>query len=232
MMSAHMLNLLGVALVFLGFALRLNALAVVTAASVVTCLVAGFSLHDTATMLGQLFVDNRFMVMPVILMVPVVGLLERAGLRERVISMVEDTRATSPGRVLWLYQLVRGVSSMFGLSIGNHASMVRPLIAPLAEGAAQAQGEELDEASAEGIRAHAAAAENVGNFFADDIVVAVGALLLIQGFFDSVGVAVTLRHLKWWSLPTAICAMVVGLWRYRVLDAELQRRRSGKERAP
>ena len=104
--------------------------------------------------------------------------------------------------------------------------MVRPLIVPMAEGAAKARGE-LGEATRERVRAHGAAAENVGNFFSDDILVAVGALLLVKGFFDTAGVVVTLEKIKLWSMPTALWVLLVGWWRYRALDRWLARRKDG-----
>eukprot|EP01035_Chromulina_nebulosa_P003744 gene3744-5113_t len=119
---------------------------------------------------------------------------------------------------------------MVGINVGNHAAMVRPLIAPMAEGAAKAQHGPLSDEERTKVRAHAAAAENVGNFFSDDIVVAVGALLLIKAFFDNAGVEVQLGALKWWSAPTALWVIAVGWWRYRRLDARLKRASEKKEK--
>lgn len=217
-----MIKLLGLVLVGVGFAFRLNPLPVVVVAGLVTGLLAGFSPQEVVTMIGQFFVDNRALTLPVILMVPVVGVLERHGLQECVAKLIRRSQGATAGRVAWLYQVLRGLSSMVGLSIGNHASMVRPLIVPMAEGAAKQDGELADEAKQE-IRAHAAAAENVGNFFSDDIVVAVGAVLLIKAFFDNAGVAVDLSDIKRWSLPTAVWVIAVGWWRYRRLDVRLRR---------
>lgn len=240
-----MIKLLGILLIAVGFALRWNALLVVMLAGLATGLLAGFSFREIMQMTGQFFVDNRALTLPVILLVPVVGLLERHGLQQHVSALMRRMAAATAGRVLWIYQAVRGVSSMFGMSIGNHASMVRPLVAPMAEAAnalpAEAANAPRAEAGSgdpallekEAIRAHAAAAENVGNFFADDIFVAVGALLLIKGFFDTVGVPVRLQDIQWWSAPTALWVLLVGWWRYRALDARLWRDRGtaggGKE---
>ena len=217
-----MIKLLGLVVVAVGFACRVNPLLVVVAAGLLTGVLAGFSPHEVVTMIGQFFVDNRGLTLPVILMVPVVGILERHGLQEQVGTLMRKTQAVTAGRVLWIYQVVRGLASMVGLSLGNHASMVRPLIVPMAEGAEQRRGEPGEAGRAE-IRSHAAAAENVGNFFSDDIVVAVGAVLLIKAFFDNAGVVVALGDIKRWSLPTAMWVMALGWWRYRQLDARLRR---------
>jgi uncharacterized membrane protein len=218
------IKLAGLAVVALGFALRINALLVIVVAGIVTGLAAGLSLQEIVTLIGKFFVDNRALTLPVILMVPVVGVLERHGLQERVATLVRRLVAATAGRVLWLYQAIRALTSVFGLNIGNHASMVRPLIAPMAEAAAESRAGPLEPARRAEIRAHAAAAENVGNFFADDIVVAVGALLLVKASLDSAGVEVPLRAIKLWSLPTALWVVLVGWWRYRRLDARLGRK--------
>lgn len=226
-----MIKLVGMLLVVVGFGLRWNTLAVAVGAGLVTGWAAGFGPWEVLALLGQFFVDNRYMTVPVVLMVPVVGVLERHGLQEQVAALMRRAAAVSAGRVLWLYLCVREVTSMFGLSIGNHASMIRPLIVPMAEGAAGlAEGKvaatEAGREASDRIRAQAAAAENAGNFFADDIVVAVGALLLLHGTLAAAGVEVTLRELKLWSIPTALWVMAVGWWRLRGLDRWLERRRS------
>ena len=216
-----MIKLVGILVIVVGFAFRWNALLVVVLAGIATGLVSGFSWGEIVQMSGQFFVDNRALTLPVILLLPMVGLLERHGLQERVAQLMRRAKAATAGRVLWTYQFVREGTSMFGISMGNHASMVRPLVVPMAESAAAKEGLLTDESSQK-IRAHAAASENVGNFFADDIFVAVGALLLIKGFFDSVGVEVSLADIKLWSAPTALWVLAVGWWRYRVLDAKLR----------
>lgn len=222
-----MLKLLGILIVAVGFALRLNTLLSVLAAGIITGLIAGFSLNEIMTMLGSFFIENRFMTLPVILMMPVIGLLEKHGLQERAAILIRGAGAATAGRVLMLYQTIREGTSMLGLSIGNHASMVRPLIAPMAEGAAAARHGDLSDEQVMMIRAHSAASENIGNFFADDILVAVGPVLLMKGFFDVAGVPVELLHLAWWGLPTALWVLAVGWWRNHVLDQKLKQMTAG-----
>jgi uncharacterized membrane protein len=219
-----MIKLVGILLVALGFGFRINALVVVLVAGVATGLAAGLSPREVAELLGKLFVDNRGLTLPIVLMLPVVGLLEKHGLQQRVAGLMRQARAATAGRVLWLYQALRGGLSVFGISLGSHAGMVRPLVAPMAEGAAQVRGE-LAPKTQETIRAHAAAAENVGNFFSDDIVVAVAALLLVKSFFDAAGVPVSLAMIQLWSVPTALWVLAVGWWRYRALDRWLARQK-------
>lgn len=227
-----MIKLLGILVVAVGLVFRWNTLAVVLVAGLISGGLAGFSFHEIMTMIGRFFTDNRALILPVVLMVPVVGVLERHGLQERVAWLIRRAQAATAGRVLWLYQAVRGGSSVFGLSVGNHASMVRPLIAPMAEAAAGVTSAGGDGQGREQVRAHAAASENVGNFFSDDIMVAVGALLLIEAFFRNAGVEVGLRDLQLWSVPTAIWVLAVGAWRYRVLDRRLRPAAPPRKEAP
>jgi uncharacterized membrane protein len=166
-------------------------------------------------------------------MVPVIGLLERHGLRERAEILIRKSRAASAGRVLLLYTAVRQISIALGISIGGHAGAVRPLVAPMAEAAAHSEHGPLPEADTTDIRAHAAAAENIGNFFGEDIFIAVGAILLMKGFFDSQGIEVGVWAMALWSVPTALIAFVAMWWRTRALDRRLSKRaaqRRGEDR--
>lgn len=218
-----MLKLIGILVVGCGFALRLNTLLVVVAAGVATGLVSGMSFNDVVTQFGALFVESRYMTMVVILVVPLIGMLEHHGLQQRAEILIRQTRAATAGRVLLLYSALRQITISVGVRIGEHASMVRPLIAPMAEAAARAQHGDIDEKTIATIRAHAAAAENVGNFFGEDIFVAVGAVLLMSGFFQSVHLEVSIWAMALWGIPTAVVAFGLTAWRMRALDRRIAR---------
>jgi uncharacterized membrane protein len=223
-----MIKLLGILVVAVGFGFRVNALVVVLAAGLVTGLAAGFPFREVVALIGKFFVENRGLILPIVLMLPVVGLLEKHGLQERVAVLMRRAKAATAGGVYGLYQVLRGGFSVFGISLGSHPGMVRPLIVPMAESAAEARGE-LSPGTRERLRAHGAAAENVGNFFSDDIFVAVGALLLVKSFFATAGVPVTLATIQLWSAPTALWVVLVGWWRYRALNRWLARQKGGAQ---
>jgi len=227
-----MLKLIGIAIVAAGFALRLNTLLVVMAAGLVTGLVSGISIHQTITYFGEYFVQNRYMSLSIVLALPVIGLLERYGLRERAEFLIRRQARATAGRVILLYQGVREITIALGIPIGGHPQMVRPLVAPMAEGAATAEHGPLSEAQTADIRAQSAAAENVGNFFAEDVFIGVGAILLMKGFFDSVGLNVSVWDMALWGLPTALFAMAVGWWRCRELDRRLAAAARAAQSAP
>jgi uncharacterized membrane protein len=218
-----MIKLIGILVVAVGFALRFNTLLVVMAAGIITGLVAGMSFHEIMELFGKYFVENRYMTLPVVLMVPLIGLLERHGLQERAEMLIRRTQSATAGRVILLYTLVRQVTIALGVRIGGHAEAVRPLIAPMAEGAARARHGEIPERTVQLIRANAAAAENTGNFFGEDVFIAVGAILLMKGFFDALGMEVSVWAMALWGIPTALVASAVMWWRTRVLDRRIAR---------
>ena len=101
--------------------------------------------------------------------------------------------------------------------------MVRPLIAPMAEAAAETRLGAIADATRYRIRAHAAAADNIGVFFGEDIFIAIGSILLIRGFLDQNGIHVEPTSLAVWAIPTAICAFVIHGTRLLLLDRSLTR---------
>ena len=229
-----MLVLLGIGVVVLGFILRANPLLVVMAAALVTGLAAAWTPEaDLATMyhaalvtlaaFGKAFNDSRY-VSVVWLVLAAVGLLERAGLQERARLAVSNVKAATAGRLLWAYFVVRQAASAIGLtSLGGHAQMVRPLIAPMAEGAAEAKYGVLPDKQRYLIRAHAAAADNIGLFFGEDIFIAIASILLIKGFLEQNGIIVEPFALSLWAIPTAISALLIHGARLWLLDQSLAR---------
>ena len=92
-----MLPLIGILIVIVGFALRLNALLVVTLAGVATGLASGPSLTDVIAAIGKAFVDSRYIAI-VWLALPVIGLAERSGLKERSREVISRITAATAGR--------------------------------------------------------------------------------------------------------------------------------------
>ena len=221
------LPLIGILIVVAGFALRLNPLVVVAAAALATGLAAGHALVDVISAFGKAFVDSRSV--PVVwLALPVIGLLERSGLKERARAVIGNIQVATVGRLLVAYLALRQLTSALGLvSLGGHPQMVRPLIAPMAEAAAENRLGELSDETRNRIRAHAAAADNIGLFFGEDIFIAIGSILLIRGFLDQNGIHVEPAKLAWWAIPTAVCAFVVHGARLLWLDRSLRGSRSG-----
>jgi len=218
-----MLVLLGVAVIVFGFAIRINPLFVVALAAIVTGLTAHINLLAVIAMLGHAFIANRFIAIAW-LVLPVIGLLERGGIRERARTLILKLRGATTGRVLMAYLLIRQVTAALGLTaLGGHVQMVRPVIAPMAEGAAENIAP-LDPQTRDVVRANAAAVDNVGVFFGEDVFVAIGSILLIKGFLEQNGISVTPPQLALWAIPTAVLAFVIHATRLLLLDKRLARK--------
>ena len=218
-----MLVLSGIAVVILGFALRFNPLLVVTLAAIATGLAAGLDPVAVLALLGKAFADNRFIAVAW-LVLPVIGLLERGGIRERARTLILRFRGATVGRVLAFYFVVRQAAATMGLtSLGGHVQMVRPVVAPMAEAAAARDGP-LDEETRELVRANAAAVDNIAVFFGEDVFIAIGSILLIRGFLAQYGVETSPLHLAAWAMPTAGMALVIHMARLWLLDRRLKRR--------
>ena len=230
-----MLVLLGIAVVVAGFVARINPLLVILIAALVTGVMAAVvpgvrpealvrAGVDTLSAFGAAFNDNRYFHITW-LVLPVIGLLERAGLQERARMLIAQVRAATAGRLLLSYLVVRQITAALGLtSLGGHPQMVRPLVAPMAEGAAEVQaGGELPDRLRFRIRGMAAATDNIGLFFGEDIFIAIGSIVLMVGFLEQAGIIVEPLQLSVWAIPTAVAAFVVHGARLMLFDRAMRR---------
>ena len=216
--------LLGIVLVVVGFALKLNPMLVVTAAAIVTGLLGGMDLVEVISTFGKAFNDNRIIAI-VWIVLPVIGLLERFGLQQRAAALIRGFRKATTGRLLLLYLAYRQITAAIGLhSTAGHPQTVRPLVAPMALAAAEQQHGELDEATADKVKSYAAATDNVGLFFGEDIFFAIGSIVLIQQILATYGYDLAPLELAVWAIPTAVIAFLIHGTRLLLLDRSLARR--------
>jgi uncharacterized membrane protein len=156
-------------------------------------------------------------------------MLERAGLKERAAELIAGIRVATTGRLLLAYLAVRQLTSALGLtSLGGHAQMVRPLLAPMAERAAERSAAPLDQKTRWYVRAHAATVDNIGLFFGEDVFIAIGSILLIKSFLEQNGFRVEPADLAKWAIPTAIAAFIIHGVRLFLLDRRLARSRAAE----
>ncbi|MFC3549761.1 DUF969 domain-containing protein [Lysobacter cavernae] len=201
--------LLGVLWVVVGFVLRMNPVIVVVSAGLVSGLAAGKSLPQLLALLGESFVSNRALLM-FAMTLPTIGLLERAGLREHALRWIARLRGLTLARLLIGYLALRqGLSTLGLIDIAGHAQTVRPLLAPMSESAAGKTHGELTRDDTQRVHALAAATDNVGRFFGEDVFLAFGAVLLIQGFYAGHGIVLEPLQIALWAIPTAIAAFVI-----------------------
>lgn len=215
--------LIGIIVIVAGFVLRFNPLLVILASALATGFAAGLGPIEIVSAFGRAFNEARY-VSVVWLVLPVVGLLEAFGLQERARSLIESLRGATVGRLLTGYMLLRQATAAVGLnSVAGHPQTVRPLVAPMAEAAGDRQSEGLDEDTREEVKAWAAATDNVGLFFGEDIFLAIGSILLIKGLLEQYGYDIEPLHLSVWAIPTAICAALIHGFRLHRLDRRLNR---------
>jgi len=218
-----MLILLGVAVIVVGFAVRLNPLLVVVAAALTSGWFAGLSPLEVIAAFGKAFNENRF-VSTAYLVLPLVGVLERAGLRERAAAIIAGMRGVSVGRLLVGYMVFRQLTTAIGLMpIAGQAQTIRPLVAPMAEAAAEIRDGPPEPETRHAIRAMASATDNVAVFFSEDIFVAMGSVLLMVGFLTSSKIVLDPLHLSVWAIPTALSAFAIHAARLMLFDRRLAR---------
>ena len=99
--------------------------------------------------------------------------------------------------------------------------MVRPLIAPMAEARRGEERRRSTRRRAWRIRANAAAVDNIGVFFGEDIFIAIGSILLIKGFCNRTASRWSRCDLAFWAIPTAILAFLIHGARLMLLDRRL-----------
>ena len=218
-----MLVLAGIAVIVAGFLLRFNPLLVVAAAALVTGLAAGLDPLAIIAAFGKAFNDSRYVTI-IYIVLPVIGLLERFGLQQRAAAVIRNLKSATTGRLLILYLVYRQITAAIGLhSTAGHPQTVRPLVAPMALAAAEKQHGELTEDEAEKVKAYAAATDNVGLFFGEDIFFAIGSIVLIQQILATYGYNLAPLELALWAIPSAIAAFVIHSFRLMLLDRRLAR---------
>jgi uncharacterized membrane protein len=222
--AVNLWPLIGVAVIILGFLMRAHPVLVVIVACGVTGVAAAMPVEQILESLGKDFLKTRNLPMILLLPLAAIGLLERSGLKLHAQDTIANIKSATTGRLLIVYLAVREISAAMGLtSLGGHPSMVRPLVAPMAEAAAETRHPKLTDATRYRIRAMAAATDNVGLFFGEDIFVAFGAIVLMQTILLAEGIAVDPLHMALWGIPTAITAFIIHAWRLHRFDAQIAR---------
>lgn len=217
------LPLIGILIIVVGFVLKMDTIAVVIIAGLVTGLVSGLSITEILVLLGQGFIDNRLVTL-FVLTLTMIGLSERYGLRDQAVYLINKIKGLTAGRFLSLYLFIRELSGTFSLRLGGHPQFIRPLIEPMAQASVVAKYGEVDEDTKERIKAQAAAMENFGNFFAQNTFVGAAGTLLIAGTLESLGYDAPAAQIAVASFAVAgiafLLSVVYNLW----FDYQLDRK--------
>jgi len=219
---SQIISLIGVLIVILGFAFKLDAILIITLAAVVTALVGGLGIVDMLETLGRTFVANRPMTIFIMIML-VIGTLERNGLRESAAKLIAKVKGSTAGMVLGAYGIMRSVFAAFNVSFGGVAGFVRPVVMPMMEGAVEAKGYKMNEKHLESLKGMGGGMENIAWFFCQVLFVGGAGGLLVQSTLASLDepIHVELLDLVLISLPVAIFAVLTAIIVYYIRDRRM-----------
>lgn len=224
-----MIKLIGILIVIIGFTLKLDTIAVVLSASVLTGLVADLSINEILTTLGSTFVAQRAITL-FILTLPVIGMCERFGLKERAATLISKAKSLSAGKLLTVYSLVRQIAAALSIRMSGHPQFVRPLVNPMAQGAATNSLGEIEKKDQDRISAAAAAMDNYGNFFGQNLFMASSGVLLIASTLSEQGYAVEGMDVAIASIPVAVILFIMVIVQNHMLDKSLMKKYSKKDK--
>ena len=225
----EVIKLIGVLIVIVGFILKLDTLAVVVVAGLATGLVAGMSPMKILETLGTAFITNRTATL-FILTLPVIGICERNGLKDKAVDFITSLKNATTGRLIAIWQIIRTLASAFSLRSGGHPQFIRPLINPMAQAAAVVQDGKLDEKTEDDIKGMCAGSENYGNFFAQNCFMGSSGTLLIVSTLTEQGYPVDALQIAGQSVPIAVFAVIVGVIYALIFDQILKRRFSDRKK--
>ena len=217
-----MIKLIGILVIIVGFALKLDTITIVLLSGIVTGLVSGMGIVEILSFLGNAFVTNRFATL-LVLTLATIGILERNGLRERATKCIMGIKGATCGKILSLYVIIRTIASALSLRIGGHVNFIRPLIYPMTRGALEKYGinnKQLDEK----VKAISNSVENYGNFFGQNVFIASSGVLLISSTLQELGInSIDTYHVAISSIPMAIVAIIVSVVRNYIFDLKLKK---------
>ena len=218
----EVLKLIGIVIVIAGFLIKWDTIATVVLAGIVTGLVSGMSFMEILDVLGSSFITQRTATL-FVLTLPVIGICERYGLKDKAIDLIRKATKITAGRIISIYMLIRTAASIMSLQLGGHPQFIRPLIEPMANAATVAKYGTLKGKTVDKIKGFAASAENYGSFFAQNCFMGAPGVLLIVSTLVEHGQEVTPPQIVMMSIPITVAALIVSFAHYYLLDRSLKK---------
>ena len=218
-----MIKLIGILVVILGFVFKVETLFTVLVAGIATGLVAGMDIMGILNTLGQSFVDNRAVSL-FIMTLPVIGILERYGLKQRAVYLIQKLGKLTTGGVFSIYMIIRQIAGALSIRISGHPQFVRPLVEPMAQAAAKSKYKNVDVKDEEAIKALSAASENYGNFYGQNLFSGSSGVLLIASTLTGFGYAVSELDIAKASIIMAVIAFLISALQNYLFDKKLNRK--------
>lgn len=220
-----MIKLIGILVVILGFVLKIETLFTVLVAGIATGLVAGMDIVEILNTLGQSFVDNRAVSL-FIMTLPVIGILERYGLKQRAVYLIQKLGKLTTGGVFSIYMIIRQIAGALSIRISGHPQFVRPLVEPMAQAAAKSKYKKVNVKDEEAIKALSAASENYGNFYGQNLFSGSSGVLLIASTLTGFGYTVSELDIAKASIIMAVIAFLVSAIQNYLFDKKLSKKYS------
>ena len=208
-----LLKLLGIVIVVVGFALKLDSILIIMVAAVATALVAGMDPVTFLSTMGKSFVANRSMLIFIMTFV-ITG----------TAMLMAKFKGATAGLVVAAYGIFRVIFAAFNVGFGGVAGFVRPVIMPMAQAAVEEDGQPIAEEQLEQIKGMASGMENVTWFFGQVLFVGGSGGLLVQSTLANLGYNVELIDLAATEVPIAIIATLVTIVYYQIIDKKLMRK--------
>lgn len=219
----ELIKLLGILVVIVGFALKKDSILIILIASIVTAIVSGLGFTEFLKIFGSSFVANRSMAIFILILL-VTGTLERNGLKQASSKLISKVKGASPGMVIGLYGIMRGIFAAFNVGFGGVAGFVKPIIMPMATGAVETKEHKINENHLDQIKGMASGMENVAWFYCNVLFVGSAGGLLVQSTLASLGYNVELIDLVKVEIPVAIFAIVFTIVYYFLRDKKLRKK--------
>lgn len=223
------ITLIGILIVIVGFALKLDNILTIMAALIVTGLVGGLGVDGLLETLGKSFIDNRNMTIFILVML-VTGTLERSGLKEAAAALIGKVKGASASVVIAAYGVMRAIFGAFNVGFGGVAGFVRPVIMPMVTAAIENKEGGINEEHEEQAKGMAAGMENIMWFFFQVLFIGGSGGLLVQGTLAGLGYDVSLVDLAKVEVPVAVFALIITIVYYFLKDKQLSKKYYGKEK--
>ncbi len=121
------------------------------------------------------------------------------------------------------------MAAALSIRMSGHPQFVRPLVNPMAQGAAVSNFGEIDKEDEDKIKASSAAMDNYGNFFGQNLFMASSGVLLITSTLQEQGYVVDALDVAKASIPIAVILFIMVLVQNHLLDKSLIKKYSKKD---
>lgn len=218
-----MLSLIGVLVVIVGFAMKLEPIAIIFVSAAVTAVCGAIPPMELFELVGSTFVANRNQLITIILMI-LTGTLERNGLKEAGAELIKKAKGLSTGMLIAIWGVLDQIFIIFKIPIGGIPSYVRPILMPMTLGIVEGKGLTVHPEHEETIKALYGKDYNMSNFFGQCLFAANSSVLLIQSTLATLGHEVDVMQIVKVQIPVALFAMFVNAAQTLIVDKRVSQK--------